>query len=213
MSCGTLAGHEHVFTPGTSGWTLLLLHGTGGSEHDLLPLGRRIAPGAGLLGVRGTVLEAGVVTRFFARRGMDDIDVEDMHDRADALREFLAAAVDAYGLDETRVVAVGYSNGANVALDMLLRHPASLRAAGLLRPVLYDAPGERPDLAHVDVLLAAGARDPYTAPARIGAARDVLADSGARVRLETAPAGHELVQADVDALATWTSDLLAPTLP
>lgn len=207
-----LAGHHHAYEPGTSGWTLLLLHGTGGDEHDLLPLGRQLAPGAALLSPRGRVLENGVVNRFFARRGPNDIDVEDMLERTDELAGFVAEAVATYELDPDRIVALGYSNGANIALSMLLRHPGLLRGAALLRPVLYHEPDPVPSLAGVDVLAAAGAHDPYTPPEVVEQLRRVLDAAGATAEIVVDPAaGHGLVQGDLQRTADWLTRLLGAT--
>ena len=207
---GALAGYEHVFEPGTTGWTVLLLHGTGGDEHDLVPLGRQLAPGAALLSPRGNVLEGGVTNRFFARRSPVDIDVEDMLARSDQLASFVDAAAEAYDIDRTRLVALGFSNGANIALASMLRHPGWARAAALLRPVLYHEPDPLPDLSEMDVLVASGAHDPFSPPAEVERLRDVLTCTGARLQLVVDPgAGHGLVPDDLMRTATWFDTLLA----
>jgi phospholipase/carboxylesterase len=157
-------GFEHVFEPGRSGWTLLLLHGTGGDEHDLVPLGRQLAPGAALLSPRGKVLEGGVARRFFRRLAVGQLDIPDLLERADELAQFVRAAPGAYGLDARRIVAVGLSNGANIAVSLLWRHPGLLRGAALLRPMLPYEPEPLPELQGTEVLVAAGAHDPYTSP-------------------------------------------------
>lgn len=204
-----IAGHEHAFEPGTTGWTLLLLHGTGGDEHDLLQLGRQLAPGAALLSPRGRVLEGGVTNRFFARRAANDIDIDDLRLRTDELATFIHEATSSYELDPARIVALGYSNGANISLATLLRHPGLLRGAALLRPVLYDEPSELPDLTGTTVLAAAGARDPYTPPEVIEHLRDVLTRAGTELELRVDPlAGHALAQGDLGAAATWVRTLL-----
>ena len=208
---GQLEGFDYVLEPGTSDWTLVLLHGTGGDEHDLLDLGRTIAPEATLVGVRGTVLENGVTRRFFARRSMTDIDVEDMLAKTDDLHRFLTGLVTSRALDATRIAVVGYSNGANIALSLLLRHPGVVRAAGLLRPVLYHVPDPVPSLADTTVLAAVGGRDPFTPPATVDALRRVLRDGGATADVRVAPdAGHELRQEDLAALTTWARSVMTP---
>lgn len=207
-----LAGYHHAFEPGTSDWTLLLLHGTGGDEHDLLPLGRQLAPGANLLSPRGTVLEGGTTNRFFARRGANDIDVDDMLERTDELAGFIAEAIATYDLDPGHIVALGYSNGANIALSMLMRHPAVLRGAALLRPVLYHEPEPVPSLRGVDVFAAAGAHDPYTPPDVVEQLRRVLDTAGATAEIHVdQSAGHGLVQADLARTAAWLDRLLTPS--
>src|ERR1700684_3463296 len=114
-------GFQHVFEPGTSDWTLLLLHGTGGDEHDLVPIGRRLAPHAAVLSPRGKVLESGM-PRFFRRLAVGQLDIPDLLARTDELAAFVAAAAEAYQRDPERIVAVGLSNGANIAASLLLRN-------------------------------------------------------------------------------------------
>ena len=203
-----IAGHEHVFEPGASGWTLLLLHGTGGDEHDLVPLGRQLLDEAALLSPRGRVLEGGITNRFFARRAANDIDIDDLRVRTDELAAFVRESVDTYELDPARIVALGYSNGANIALAAMLQHPGLLRGAALLRPVLYDRPDELPDLAGTSVLASAGALDPYTPPEVVEQLRSVLEDAGARLELHVQPGvGHGLAPVDLQLAATWVRTL------
>ncbi|MCW2922179.1 MAG: putative phospholipase/carboxylesterase family protein [Thermoleophilia bacterium] len=214
MSAATrpaLAGYEHVFEPGTTGWTVLLLHGTGDDEHGLVPLGRQLAPGAALLSPRGNVLENGVTNRFFARRSATDIDVEDMLARSDELDGFIDAAVREYGIDRDRLVAFGFSNGANIALASLLRHEGWARAAALLRPVIYHEPDALPDLSAVDIFVASGGNDPFSPPAEIERLHDVLTRTRATLQLVVDPnAGHGLGPDDLMRAATWFDQLLAP---
>jgi phospholipase/carboxylesterase len=206
-----IGGFDHVLEPGTSGWTILLLHGTGGDEHDLVPLGRQLAPGACLLSPRGRVREGGTINRFFARRAANDIDVEDLRVRSDELASFVETAAKAYDLDPSRIIALGYSNGANVALGMLLRHPELLRAAALLRPVLYDVPDPLPGLPDTPVLAAFGSHDPYSPPEEIDHLRSTLERAGAKLQVRVDPAaGHGLAAADLQAAAAWLSELLDP---
>ena len=135
-------GYEHVLVPGDGGATLLLLHATGGDEHQLVELGRRLAPGATLLSPRGKELENGVTRRFFRRHSPTELDIPDLLARTDEMADFVAAAAAAYGLDAGRIVALGYSNGANIAASLLLRRPGTLRGAALLRPMLpYEPDG------------------------------------------------------------------------
>jgi phospholipase/carboxylesterase len=208
MPATTELGFEHVFEPGQSGWTLLLLHGTGGDEHDLVPLGRQLAPRAALLSPRGQVLEAGM-PRFFRRLAVGRLDIPDLLVRTDELAGFVRAAGDAYGLDPARVVALGFSNGANIAVSLLLRHPDLLRGAGLLRPMLPYEPDGPVALAGTDVLIAAGEGDPYSSADQTRRLAEVLGDQGAAVQVHTeAQAGHNLGAGDLAALRDWTSGLL-----
>jgi predicted esterase len=204
-----VTGFEHVFEPGTSGWTLLLLHGTGGDEHDLVPLGRQLAPGAALLSPRGKVLEGGVAPRFFRRIAAGQLDIPDLLARTDELAGFVAAAAETHGLDTGRIVALGFSNGANIAVSLLLRHPGLLRGAALLRPMLPYEPDAQPALAGTDVLVAAGGQDPYSSPEQTARLVEILRGAGAQVAAQVEPAaGHGLTQADLAATARWVAGLL-----
>jgi predicted esterase len=193
----------HRYEPGTVPATLLLLHGTGGDEHQLVDLGRRLAPGAALLSPRGQVLEDGVAARFFARRGAGDLDLDDLRARAQELAAWVAAACVQYGRDPGRVIALGYSNGANIAVELLFRHAGVLRGAALLRPMLPYQPDAALSLAGTDVLIVAGDADPYSSPAQIKELEQLLAAGGAEVELVRQATGHGLVQADLDALEAW----------
>lgn len=208
MTAATDLGFEHLIARGSSGATLLLLHATGGDEHQLVALGRRLAPQATLLSPRGKVLEDGTTRRFFARRSAFDLDVEDLLARTDELAGFIAAAADAYQLDRRRVVALGYSNGANIAASLLLRRPETLSGAGLLRPTLPYEPTELPTLDGTEVLIAAGSRDPYVEPGKAERLAELLRAAGAHVTFRTPGADHGLVHADLALTRQWLSDRL-----
>ena len=179
---------------------LLLLHGTGGNEDDLLPLGALIAPGAALLSPRGKVLENGM-PRFFRRLAEGVFDEDDVRDRALELADFVEAARRQYGVEAP--VAVGYSNGANIAAAMLLLAPDVLAGAILLRAMPPLAAPPTADLAGAGVLLLAGASDPIIPAAAAARLADTLAKAGASVDHRTLPAGHALTQADLSLAATW----------
>jgi phospholipase/carboxylesterase len=204
-------GFTHVFEPGKDGWTLLLLHGTGGDEHDLLGLGRRLAPAAALLSPRGKVLEDGVAPRFFRRLAVGQLDIPDLLARTDELAQFVGAAVEHYELDSDRVIALGFSNGANIAVSLLLRHPSLLHGAALLRPMLPYEPSHPPRLDEVDVLVAAGSHDPYSPPQQSARLVQVLREGGARVTAHTEPgAGHGLTQNDLEQTTRWMAGVTTP---
>jgi len=212
MDVAAQPGFEHVFEPGTNGWTLLLLHGTGGDEHDLLALGRQLAPGAALVSPRGKVLEDGVSPRFFRRLAIGQLDIPDLLARTDELAGFVNAAADAYDLDAERVVAVGFSNGANIAASLLLRRPEVLRGAVLLRAMLPYEPERTPALEGTDVLVAAGERDPYSPLEQTERLVRILRDGGARVQARVQPgAGHGLTQDDLAGAQRWMTALTAAT--
>jgi predicted esterase len=193
----------HRYEPGTGTATLLLLHGTGGDEHQLIDLGHQLAPEAALLSPLGKVMEGGVAARFFARRAMGDLDLDDLRVRAEELAAWVRAACTTYGRDPGRVIAIGYSNGSNIAVELLFRHPGLLRGAALLRPMLAYSPEEPLTLEGTDVLIAAGDSDPYSPPGQVIELAEVLAAGGAEVELVRQPTGHGLVQGDLDALAAW----------
>jgi predicted esterase len=202
MSAADL-GFQHVFEPGTGGWTILLLHGTGGDEHDLVPLGRQLAPGAALLSPLGKVRE-GTAPRFFRRLAVGELDIPDLLVRTDELAEFVHAAGAAYELDPARVVALGFSNGANIAVSLLFRHPGLLRGACLLRPMLPYEPEASLDLAGTEVLVAAGSHDPYTSSANLEQLVQTLERAGADVTTHVEQgAGHGLTQNDLTVTAHW----------
>jgi predicted esterase len=198
-------GFAHVFEPGSSDWTLLLLHGTGGDEHDLVGLGRQLAPTAALLSPRGQVLENGM-PRFFRRLAVGRLDIPDLLTRTDQLAAFIAGAATAFGRDPHKVVAIGLSNGANIAASLLLRSPTTLRAAGLLRPMLPYEPEQIPELTGTDVLIEAGEHDPYSPAEQVTRLTEILRAGGAEVTTTVEPgAGHGLTQDDLRRLAAWVN--------
>lgn len=182
--------------------TLLLLHGTGGDENDLLPLGQAVLPGAALLSPRGRVLENGM-PRFFRRFGEGRFDEANLREEARALANFVAAAAQEYQFDPARVVALGFSNGANIAASLLLLHPHVLAGVVLLRPMLPLMPPQLPDLAGKPVLISAGQHDPIVPPANTLQLANLLQSAGAEVTLKRQPLGHNLAQPDVQASAHW----------
>jgi predicted esterase len=198
-------GFVHRFVAGRAGRpALLLLHGTGGSEADLLPLGERLAPGAALLSPRGQVLEQGM-PRFFRRHAEGVFDQADLARRTDDLAAFVRRAREAYGLGEVPLVAVGYSNGANIAASLLLKGAGVLHGAVLLRPMVPFEPEVPTVLDGIPALLLAGRQDPIAGdtPSRLAA---LLREAGADVELVWQAAGHGLVSADLDLAARWLQD-------
>jgi predicted esterase len=202
-------GFEHVYespgaASGTPPFTLLLLHGTGGNEHDLLPLGRTLAPHAGRLSPRGQVLEHGNA-RFFRRLSEGVFDLEDLQKRTHALADFVAAAAGAYGFDPKRVVAAGFSNGANVAASLLLLRPETLAGAILFRAMVPIVPDRLPALAATPVLLSNGTRDPMVTTEETGRLCALLQRAGADVTLAWQSSGHDLTSGDLTNAAAWLS--------
>jgi len=200
---GTDLGFQHLFIEGTDPRTLLLLHGTGGDENQLLELARQLAPESALLSPRGKVLEGGVVRRFFKRHGPRDLDVPDLIERTDEMARFIADARTAYGFESGRVVALGYSNGANIAVSLLLRRPEALAGAVLFRATLPFDPPSPPPLRGKRVLVLAGERDPYVPRDRYEALIRVLREGGADVATRLGPSGHELTMDDIEEARGW----------
>jgi phospholipase/carboxylesterase len=200
MSSLELFSHRHV--PATAGGrpALLLLHGTGGNEDDLLPVGPMIAPGAALLSPRGRVLEGGM-PRFFRRLREGVFDEADVRFRAGELAGFVAEAREAYGLPLP--VAAGFSNGANIAAAMLQLHPESLAGAILWRAMVPLQQQPAPDLAGKRILILSGAADPIVPAANAARLAATFREAGAEVQHETLPAGHGLTQADIDIARGW----------
>ncbi|HEX2250499.1 MAG TPA: alpha/beta hydrolase [Gemmatimonadales bacterium] len=202
----------HRFVPGIrpGAVPVLLLHGTGGNEEDLLPLGRAMAPGAPLLSPRGQVLENGM-PRFFRRLSEGVFDEADIRARAQDLVGFVAEMTERHSLGPIPPIALGFSNGANMAVAMLLLHPGSLSGALLLRPMVPLVPEEMPRLDEVRVLIAAGRQDPIVRPEQSQALADLLAGAGADVTLRWINAGHALTREDLEAGERWMTATGATT--
>jgi len=196
-------GWIHRFVPGPSDQTLLLLHGTGGDETQLLPLGRRIAPTANLLSVRGRSLEEGS-PRFFRRYTLTRYDQAHLRAEADALAQFGQEAAALYEFDPARLVAVGYSNGANIALASLVQHPHAFGGAALIRPVMALEQPPVIDLQALPVLVLNGLHDPFLPFGE--AVVPCLQAQGAQVQEYRLAAGHDLTNEDIERLAAWLAE-------
>ena len=202
-------GFDHRYLPGAdeSGPTLLLLHGTGGNEEDLIPLGQELLAGAAILSPRGKVSEYGA-PRFFRRLAEGVFDHEDLLFRTHELAAFVEAAADEYGFDPSRIVAVGYSNGANVAASTILLHPRLLRAAVLFRAMVPFEPEAPPDLSGMPVFVAAGRMDRMIAPDNTQRLVDILTEAGADVDLRWRNVGHPLTYEEVGEAKEWIAGIL-----
>jgi phospholipase/carboxylesterase len=196
----------HEFVPGTSNRTLLLLHGTGGNERDLIPLGRELDPSAALLSPRGKVLENGM-PRFFRRIAEGVFDLEDLRKRTNELADFVAAAAQHYAFVSDHVIVVGYSNGANIAASMLLLRPEILRGAVLFRAMVPLVPERLPELSSVLVWIGAGSEDPIIPTSEAQRLVELLRRAGADVTIRFFNAGHGLTNDDLEAARHWLGEL------
>jgi predicted esterase len=196
----------HEFVPGDSSRTLLLLHGTGGNERDLLPLGRELDPNASLLSPRGKILENGM-PRFFRRLAEGVFDLEDLKTRTNELADFVAAAVRHYKLGADQVVGVGYSNGANIAASMLLLRPAIMHAAILFRAIVPLIPDKLPDLSSVPIWIGLGDQDPIIPTSEAQRLVELLRSAGADVTIRFFNAGHGLTNDEVETAGQWLTNL------
>jgi predicted esterase len=179
-----------------------LLHGTGGNENDLLPLGRAIDPDASLLSPRGKVLENGA-PRFFRRLAKGVFDEKDVITRAHELANFVSVAAKKYGFDQNTLVAIGYSNGANIASAMILLGLVKFRGAILFRPMVPLSHPPETTLENCAVLICGGRFDPIATPPQVNALVELLRGRNVEVEVRMQESGHELTNADVEAARDW----------
>ena len=198
----------HEFVPGRSTRTLLLLHGTGGNEHDLISLGREVDPAAGILSPRGKVLENGM-PRFFRRLAEGVFDEKDLKRNTYELADFVSAAARHYAFPPDKIAAVGYSNGANIAASLLLLRPKTLRAAVLFRAMVPLVPEKMPDLSSVRVWIGAGKQDPVIPTSETQRLVELLRSARAEVTIHFVNAAHGLTNAEVETASRWLSELTA----
>ncbi len=198
-------GFIHRFVPAedkTSAETLVVLHGTGGDENDLIGIGQAVAPGAAILSPRGNVLENGA-PRFFKRLAEGVFDPKEVQSRGKELSRFIRAAISKYGLNPERVFALGYSNGANVASTVMFIEPGLLRGAIMFRPMVVFEPDERPDLSGAGVFISAGRMDPIVPTKSVERLVELFEASRAEVTLKWQLAGHNLLPSEVRDVADW----------
>lgn len=203
----------HQFIPGQESntpFTLLLLHGNGGTESDLLLLGRALAPHAPLLSPRGRIIENGK-PRFYRLISPADFEVTDLRVRADELASFVRTAAGVYHFDADNLVGVGHSNGANMAVALMLLHPSLLRAGILFRPQpqvpLISNP--RPNFENRPILLVAGRNDVEIPSVEIEHLAELLRRSGANVTIKWHSGGHDLTNEEINLARDWLT-LLPP---
>ncbi len=201
---------KHIYRQGSDPGapTLLLLHGTGGTEHDLLPLAETISPGSSVLSVRGNVLENGM-PRFFRRLAEGVFDLEDLEFRTKELHGFLDSAAAEYGFDRGNLVAVGYSNGANIAGSLLFYYGQALRGAILHHPMVPRRDFRLPNLSGVPIFIGAGENDPICTPQETEELQSLLTGAGANVALHWERFGHRLTSTEAAAATEWFSRTFA----
>lgn len=199
---------KHIFQKGTNPEKpiLLLLHGTGGTERDLLQLAEMIDPEAGVLSVRGNVSENGM-PRFFKRLAEGVFDIEDLIFRTKELNDFLDEAAEKYEFDRNNIVAVGYSNGANIAGSLLFHYKNSLKAAILHHPMVPRRGIDLPDLTGTKVFIGAGTNDPICPAQESEDLKSLLENAGAEVELHWENRGHQLTYSEVEAASKWYKNL------
>ncbi|RAS81159.1 alpha/beta hydrolase [Priestia endophytica] len=195
---------KHIFNKGKDSTkpTLLLLHGTGGNELDLLPIAGRIDDEASVLSVRGNELENGM-PRFFRRLAEGVFDEEDLIFRTKELNEFLDEAAEEYSFDRNNIIAIGYSNGANIAASLLFHYKIALKGAILHHPMVPRKGIDLPDLSDKYVFIAAGTNDPICSPMESNELQSLLEKANANVELHWENKGHQLTIEEVEAAGQW----------
>jgi len=197
-------GFIHKFLPaeGNSSITLIVLHGTGGDENDLIPLSKEINSQAAVLSPRGKVLEDGM-PRFFRRLAEGVFDIEDLIFRTNELADFVSKASKHYGFDPKSIVALGYSNGANIAACTLLLRPETLKGAILFRAMIPLHPEKKPDLSGKSVFISAGRYDPIIPHSKTTDLVRLLENAGASVTMNWEDSTHALTQSEVEKAKVW----------
>lgn len=195
---------QHIYKAGTdlNKPVLLLLHGTGGTEQDLLPLAEIVDPEASVLSVRGNVLENGM-PRFFRRLAEGIFDEEDLIFRTKELHDFLDEAAKEYAFDRNNIIAIGYSNGANIAASLLFHYEDSLKGAILHHPMVPRRGIELPNLKELNVFIAAGVNDPICPQQESIELQQLLEEAGASIELHWENRGHQLTMSEVQAAKQW----------
>jgi phospholipase/carboxylesterase len=197
----------HKFKPGTLPVTVLLLHGSGGDENDLLPIAGALAPGAAILSPRGNVVQHGA-RRFFSYPGPEGFDADEVRERVDELAEWIGGMAAQYAFGPSRLYALGYSNGANMAAAIMLLRPGAIAGACLFRSRAVVTPGHLPDLDGAPVLISAGQTDHLIPPSAAEALGQLLTRAGAHVDLAIQNAGHDLTPADFSLGKQWFAKLV-----
>lgn len=193
---------KHIFKKGENKVTLLLLHGTGGTEEDLLPLANQIDPKANVLSVRGNIIENGM-PRFFKRLAAGVFDQEDLIFRTKELDEFLNNSAKEYNFDRNQIIAIGYSNGANIAASLLFHNSNALQAAILHHPMVPRRDISLPNLTGRDIFIAAGENDPMCSAQESKDLQELFENAHANVAIHWERNGHQLTWTEVEAASAW----------
>lgn len=183
---------------------LLLLHGTGGNENDLIPLAQMLSPNASLLSLRGKVLENGM-PRFFKRLSEGVFDLEDLKFRTQELVKFVKDATQIYPFSLDKTIVVGFSNGANMAASILLSNPEVIKGVILFRAMIPFIPDDLPDLKNKQILLSAGILDPIVPKDELTRLSKLFLKCGANVTLKWQQSGHNLIESDIKDAKEWLS--------
>ncbi len=199
-----LEGYDYRFEEGSDpkGPVLLLLHGTGGNEHDLIPLARLVAPTSHVVSPRGNVSENGAL-RFFRRLAEGVFDMEDLAKRTADLLRFLSAAGERHSFPPDRVIALGFSNGANIAASMMLTQPSQLRRGILVRAMVPFEPATPPMMDKSSALILAGKTDQMIPATQTERLAELMRACGAKVELKWQDSGHTMIQPDVNDARAW----------
>lgn len=193
-------------TDNPDAYTLLLLHGTGGDETDLIPLAQNFGDGYNILSLRGNVSEHGM-PRFFKRLGMGIFDEEDLHFRTDEMIEFIKELSEKEKFNANKIIAIGYSNGANIAGSAIIKYPGIFSGAILYRPMPpFKTINENGSKSSTKVFLSSGQTDPTVSLAVITEYLEKLKSMVSEVEYHVIPAGHHLTQQDVTLSAQWLSE-------
>jgi phospholipase/carboxylesterase len=198
---------NRIETEGKAFTTFLLLHGTGGNEEDLIPLAYELDQRAAILSLRGKVLENGVAPRFFRRLAEGVFDIEDLKFRTNELADFVNVASKTYNFDLQRIIAVGYSNGANIAASMLLLRPEILSSAILFRAMVPLVPETLPDLTNKNIFMSSGVYDPIVSKQEAEKLFGLFKNAGAKVSLSWQESGHELTMEEIRKAKEWLLSL------
>jgi len=190
-------------TQGKASTTFLLLHGTGGNEEDLIPLAYELDKRAAILSPRGKVLENGIAPRFFRRLAEGVFDLEDLKFRTNELADFVNDASKTYNFDLQHVIAVGYSNGANITASMLLLRPEILSSAILFRAMVPFVPQASPDLSNKYIFMSSGLMDPIVSKQEAERLFSIFKNTGAKISLSWQQSGHELTMEEIQKAKEW----------